>query len=124
MKVLILIGSGSFIGGVLRYLITLSVQKKMLSSFPYGTLMVNVLGCLLLGLLVSVFDRKIEFNSDIKLFLTIGLCGGFTTFSTFTLESFMLLKDSNYFHFFSYSLLSIIFCLLAFFLGFIAIKYI
>lgn len=123
MKILLLIGSGSFIGGILRYLVTLTVHKKMLSSFPYGTLMVNILGCLLLGIIVSVFEKKILYSSDVKLFLTIGLCGGFTTFSTFTLESFMLLKDSNYFHFFSYSLLSILCCLLAFFLGYIAIKY-
>ena len=83
LRTLLFIGMGSFIGGIARFLLARWVQGGTGSSFPFGTLAVNVLGCLAIGLLYGIFERGNLMNPDLRLFLTVGLCGGFTTFSTF-----------------------------------------
>ncbi len=89
MKILFAIGAGSFIGGVSRYLLSSLIEHKNFSSFPFGTLGVNMMGCLLIG----IFYGYLEYGSisdEWKLFLTTGLLGGFTTFSAFSAETFLL----------------------------------
>ena len=82
MKMLLMVGLGSFAGGVLRFLLTRFVQINSMSSFPWGTTAVNLLGCLVLGVLYGLFSRGLLLHTETRLFLTVGLCGGFTTFST------------------------------------------
>ncbi len=85
------IGSGGFIGAVSRYLLGGGVQTYFSSSsFPFGTAIVNILGCLLIGLLAGLFEVKQWINPELRLFVFVGILGGFTTFSTFINESFML----------------------------------
>ncbi len=85
------IGSGGFIGAVSRYLLASGVQTYFASSsFPIGTAMVNLLGCLFIGFLAGLFEVKQWINPELRLFLFVGILGGFTTFSTFINESFML----------------------------------
>ena len=122
LKIIFIIGTGSFIGGVLRYLISRLVQSSVISSFPYGTLLVNVLGCFIIGLLFGLSDKGNVLSNEWKLFLTIGFCGGFTTFSTFAGESFAMLRDGNYFYVALYTGLSVFIGLLATFAGHFTIK--
>ncbi len=101
MKILLAIGVGSFIGGVSRYLITLLIQNKFLSTFPYGTFVVNVLGCFLIGV-VYALSEKGNINEGWRIFLATGILGGFTTFSSFSNESVSMLRDGQYWHAFAY----------------------
>jgi len=93
---IILVGMGGFVGSVLRYLVSGWVQKLTDAAFfPYGTLGVNVLGCLVIGLLGGWADNAEYFSPSARLFLLIGLLGGFTTFSTFGYETMALLRDKE-----------------------------
>ncbi len=90
------VAAGGGIGAALRYVIAGMVQQGAGDDFPFGTLVVNVIGSLLLGFIVQIAEMKTGPGPWMKLFLTVGLCGGFTTFSTFSLESFRLLQDGSY----------------------------
>jgi len=116
-KIILIIGSGSFIGGVARFLLTKYVQSGLISSFPYGTFLVNISGCLLIGILYGLSERQVLISSEWKLFLTVGLCGGFTTFSAFSNENVMLLKDGNFLYAALYASLSVFIGLMATWLG-------
>ena len=107
MQQFLIVGIGSFLGGGLRYLISVFFNDKVNVDFPYATLSVNILGCLLLGVCYGLFEKSL-INSDWKLFLTTGVCGGFTTFSTFTNESLQLLKQGNIIPMLIYILISIV----------------
>ena len=92
-----LVGTGGFIGAIARYGISGLVQRSAaLSSFPYGTLAVNMLGCLLIVIAVGLVDSRQVFGPDFKLFAVVGLLGGFTTWSTFGYETLTLLRDAEY----------------------------
>lgn len=124
LKTLLFVGSGSFIGGVARYLLSRFVQGHVASGFPWGTFGVNVVGCLTIGLLYGLFERGNLMNSDLRLFLTVGFCGGFTTFSTFLHENYALLEEHNFFHFAAYTFSSLFVGWLAVYLGHTIIKWI
>jgi len=96
MKLYLIVAFGSGIGGMLRYYISDFIQKYSSSLFPYGTLTVNVVGSFILGLILFYLDSLKLISSEMRLFLTIGLCGGLTTFSTFSYETVKLIQDSEY----------------------------
>lgn len=89
-----LIGIGSFIGGVCRYLVSVAMQNRLFTILPYGTLVVNVLGCLLIGIVFAFFEKQPS-NQEWKLFLATGVLGGFTTFSAFSNETIILLRNGQ-----------------------------
>jgi len=91
---IVFIGAG--LGGVLRYVLSYFVQKQFPPYFAYGTLAVNLIGSFILGLMIFGLDEKELINPTLKLFIGIGFCGGFTTFSTFSLETFNLLRDAEF----------------------------
>ena len=91
-KNIMLVGFGSFFGGVVRYLVTRMLSAMVVSSYPFGTFAVNVLGCFIIGF-VSALPVGSLLGPNTRLLLTTGLCGGFTTFSTFMNENATLLKD-------------------------------
>jgi len=96
MMKLLLIGSGGFIGSVLRYLVSGSAQTASQSiAFPYGTLAVNVIGCFLIGFLSELAENRSLFSPDTRAFLIVGILGGFTTFSAFGNETMNLLRDGG-----------------------------
>ena len=107
MRLLLLVGTGSFIGGVCRYLLSTLIQAKTPSGFPYGTLAVNLLGCLLIGALFGIFE-KTEVTAETRLLLVTGVLGGFTTFSAFSGEAFHLFKSGHAGMAITYVLISIL----------------
>lgn len=121
MRILLLIGAGSFIGGVFRFLLSQFIQSKFLSAFPFGTLGVNILGCFAIGLVFGI-SEKANMAVEWRLFFATGICGGFTTFSAFTNETMGLLRDGQYGYAFFYIVASVIMGLLATFIGFSMIK--
>jgi CrcB protein len=121
VKILMAVGTGSFIGGVFRYLLSRFIHMKILSAFPIGTFVVNVLGCFLIGAVIA-FSEKGAFNPPWRMFLTTGLLGGFTTFSAFSNETVMLLKNGQLSHAIVYILVSVLVGLAATFLGMTIVK--
>lgn len=117
VKILLIIGTGSFIGGVLRYLISKLIQNSMISSFPFGTFVVNILGCFLIGVIYGLSERGNYISTEWKMFLTVGFCGGFTTFSTFANENVSMLRDGNFMSFAVYTSLSVFLGLSATYFG-------
>lgn len=107
IKNIAVVGAGSFIGGAARYLVSV-MMKGIGKGFPWATLAVNLAGCFLIGLLWGIFSRSASEGSRWALFLTVGLCGGFTTFSTFSKESLMMLQSGNFWGFAGYIVLSVI----------------
>ena len=115
-KSILLVGLGSFAGGALRYMVSLLVRP--VAGFPVHTFLVNVFGCLLIGLLYGLFSRSSFPASPYCLLLTTGLCGGFTTFSTFANESLSMLQSGNWLMFAAYVAGSIVLGLGAVFCGY------
>ena len=118
----LIISLGAAIGGVTRYWLSNVVYKVFPAIFPYGTLAVNILGSFVIGLVIFVFDEKELISQQSRLFLTIGFCGGLTTFSTFSFETFSLIRDSEYFLATINVILSVVLCLLGVFLAYIVSK--
>lgn len=96
MKLYLIVAAGSGVGGFLRYVLSDIVYKYSASLFPYGTLFVNIIGSFLLGFVLFYLDATKLISSEMRLFLTVGLCGGLTTFSTFSYETIKLIQDSEY----------------------------
>jgi len=117
VQMLIYIAAGGAIGAVLRYGVSRAVHAILGSGFPYGTLTVNVLGSLLMGFMYIVLIERISNNLPLRATLIIGFLGAFTTFSTFSIETFNLLENGDAFKAFTNILVSVLFCLLAAWLG-------
>lgn len=121
-KHIIMVGVGGMAGSIARFLASTYITKYFLSLFPFGTFIVNVTGCLLIGLLYGLSSRYQWFDSDWRLFLATGFCGGYTTFSSFSAENMQLIQQSMYGTFALYSIASFSLGLLAVFIGFQAIR--
>ncbi len=115
------IGCGSFIGGISRYLLSALIHQKIMTSFPFGTLTVNVLGCLLIGIVFGLADRG-NMSQEWRLFLATGILGGFTTFSAFSNETAGMLRDGQFMHASAYIAASVLLGLIATFIGIMIIK--
>jgi CrcB protein len=117
IKNIFLVGLGGGIGSIARYLCQRWISSLYPHSFPWGTFSVNIAGCLLIGILWGISFKSFDENEHWKLLLMVGLCGGFTTFSAFTLEAVGLLRENKTGLFFLYAAGSVIACLLATFIG-------
>lgn len=96
LRTLFLIGTGGFIGSILRYLLSGYVQQLSKSfQFPFGTLAVNIVGCAIIGFLAELADHRGVISGETRAFLMVGLLGGFTTFSAFGNETMNLLRDGE-----------------------------
>lgn len=112
----IIVGAGGFVGAVCRYLIGM-IPLKEGCAFPIKTLMINIVGSFMIGIVVALASETDFLNPRIVLFLKVGICGGFTTFSSFTLESADLIKSGKMQLAVIYTILSIILGVLAVFAG-------
>lgn len=118
----LLIGTGGFLGSVLRYWTSVNAYKVFGEKFPYGTFVVNALGCLLIGFIAEISENRFLVSPEIRIFLMIGFLGGYTTFSTFGYETFVLLQDKDYLTAFANIFLSVIVCLASVWIGTIIAK--
>jgi CrcB protein len=121
MKLIFLIGAGSFIGGISRYLLSLLIQTKTATNFPFGTLIVNIIGCFFIGIIFGFFDKG-QISSEWKLFLAMGVCGGFTTFSAFSIETLTLFREGYFYYALLYILVSVLMGLLATYIAYLLVK--
>jgi len=117
IRTLLLIALGGGIGSMVRYLTALAIEKYYSNIYPLATFVINILGCLLIGLLVGVLEKNQLSNSNLKWFLITGFCGGYTTFSAFGYENIALLENNHSGLAFLYIAASILTGLLAVWLG-------
>jgi CrcB protein len=115
----LVVSFGAALGGGLRYWFSGFVYKFIPATFPYGTLIINVIGSFILGVVMFYLNEKELISHEVRLFLTVGFCGGFTTFSTFSYETINLIKDAQYMGAALNVILSVALSLLGIFLAYI-----
>lgn len=93
LRTILIVGSGGFIGSVMRYLVQVFVEKGLMSTFPFGTLIANLAGSFIMGIVFALAEKGNLMNAEWRIFLTVGICGGFTTFSAFAYNNFSMIKD-------------------------------
>ena len=117
LRTLLLIGLGGFLGSISRFLIALGVSRYFQTVLPIGTLAVNIIGCLLIGMIYSLAEQKNLLSPELRIFLGVGFCGGFTTYSSFAFEKFSLIKTGDFLVLSIYMGASIFLGLIAVYLG-------
>ncbi len=122
IRTLAIVAVGGGLGSVARYLTALFINKLCTFSFPISTFVANITGCLIIGIVYGLSDRYTGFNADWKLFLITGICGGYTTFSTFSYENLQLLHTHQLGLFVAYAVGSLVVGLLAVWLGLSLVK--
>ena len=118
----LLVSLGAALGGGLRYGLSKLTYAFLPISFPYGTLIVNITGSFVLGLVMFHLDPKEMISAKLRLFLTVGFCGGFTTFSTFSYETISLCRDSEFLIAGFNIVANVIFCLAGVYLAYLFSK--
>jgi len=108
----------------MRYLVQYFVEKGMSSTFPLGTLIANIAGSFIIGIVFALAEKGNLLSAEWRIFLAVGICGGFTTFSTFAYENHIYLKGGDYFGFLPYIIVTFILAISAVFLGMYASKFI
>jgi len=119
---ILLVGLGGASGSIGRYLCQKWVNESYDHSFPLATFLINITGCLLIGVLYALGEKGNILSQQTRLLLITGFCGGFTTFSTFAFENVSLLRTGDQFYFFLYSIGSVIVGIIAVYLGSLLIK--
>ncbi|MEP7088335.1 MAG: fluoride efflux transporter CrcB [Gemmatimonadota bacterium] len=118
MKLFWAIAVGAAAGGVSRFYLTVAMQQRFGDGFPWGTLLINITGSLLLGFIIRYAMATPSMSIELRLMLTTGFCGGYTTFSAYSYETAMMLESGSYMRAAIYSLGSVVLAVLATFAGF------
>ena len=108
MKEILIVGLGGFAGSISRYILQNAVVNRFITIFPIGTFAINLFGSLAIGLIFGLAERYDWMTQEWRLFLAIGFCGSFTTFSTFAFDNLQLIKDGHYAQLFWYTSLSLV----------------
>jgi CrcB protein len=122
MKSILLVGLGGGIGSMLRYLFQKWFSENYPQPFPWGTFLVNLIGCFLIGLIYAASEKSTALTPQTRLFLMAGFCGGFTTFSTFAFENMNLLRGGDLSYFLIYTIGSVMLGILGVFGGVAVMK--
>ncbi|MEE4285740.1 MAG: fluoride efflux transporter CrcB [Mariniphaga sp.] len=93
LRTILLVGTGGFIGSVMRYLVQYYMEKSLASTFPWGTFIANIAGSFIIGVVFALAEKGNLMNAEWRIFLAVGICGGFTTFSSFAYNNLTLLND-------------------------------
>ena len=117
IRTILLIGIGGFLGSVFRFLVGQGLHRLFDTIFPIGTMTVNILGSFIIGVIYSLAERDNLISPEVRMFVAVGFCGGFTTFSSFAFDKLNLLKDSGFLYLFMYLGGSVFLGLLAVYLG-------
>lgn len=120
-KAILLVGIGGFFGSIARYGVKILTDKYLYSNFPFGTFLVNILGCFIIGLLFGMVQRQ-QLDNTSWLIVATGFCGAFTTFSTFALETNVLMADRQSVMAMGYVLASLVLGILLCRVGIILVK--
>ena len=94
-RTILIVGTGGFIGSVMRYLLQVFIENKLLSTFPMATLIANITGSFIIGVVFALAEKSLM-NSDWRIFMSVGICGGFTTFSAFAFNNFNMIKEHTW----------------------------
>ena len=124
LRTILIVGFGGFIGTIARFLVAKYFQESVVSVFPWGTFVVNIVGCFVIGLIYGLTEKGDFLTPDFRLFLTVGFCGGFTTFSSLANDAFLLMRQEEWFRFAIYTSFSFFIGLLAVYVGRILLKFI
>lgn len=124
LRTILIVGAGGFIGSVMRFLVQLIVERDLTSTFPWGTFIANVTGSFIIGVVFGLAQKGNLLSAEWRLFLAVGICGGFTTFSSFAYNNLTILKDGLYGQLIWNVGGSLFFGILAVYLGLIVTKYI
>ncbi len=124
MAILLYVGLGGALGAMARYAMVTGISHWLGTGFPFGTLLVNILGCLLMGILVGLSAQYLALSQEMKAFLAVGVLGGFTTFSAFALDTAELFQRQLAPEALLYIAASVIFSLLLLILGMLLVRYV
>jgi CrcB protein len=122
LRTILLVGTGGFIGSVMRYLVQVFVERDMSSTFPYGTLVANIVGSFIIGVVFALAGKGNLMSAEWRMFLAVGICGGFTTFSSFAYNNFTMLKENAFGPFFLNIFGSLFLGILAVYLGVLLVR--
>ncbi len=122
IKNILLIGLGGFLGSIARYLVSRLNHYLDWMSVPFGTLIVNVAGSFLIGFLIGISEKSPALTVELRMLLMVGLCGGFTTFSSFSGENLMLMRNGQFLSILLYTGLSIVLGFAAVYFGYLSTK--
>jgi CrcB protein len=111
MNLAVAVGAGGAVGSVLRYALTSTVARAMGTTFPYGTVLVNIVGSFVIGVLYVLLMERMGARPELRAFLIVGVLGGFTTFSSFSLETVTLLMQASYTRAVANVVLSVLLCI-------------
>ena len=122
LKTLFIIGTGGFLGSIARYLTQIMVERYLHSSFPWGTFVANIAGSFIIGVIYALSERGNLLTPEIRMFMAVGFCGGFTTFSSFAYNNLTMISENNYFQLMANIGLSLFLGISAVFLGIVAVR--
>jgi len=96
LQLILAVAAGGALGSVTRYLVGIGSTRLFGTAFPWGTLLINIAGSFLIGAFVELFALRWDLPQEARVFLTVGICGGFTTFSTFSLDAYVLMERGDW----------------------------
>ena len=100
LRTIFIVGAGGFIGSVMRYLVQIWLEKGMETTFPWGTFVANIAGSFIIGVVFGLADKGNLLNAEWRMFIAVGICGGFTTFSSFAYNNLNMLREHSFGQFF------------------------